>query len=828
MEVKKIDIDEVLSCLTLHEKIGLVTGLDSWHTFPVHRLGIPSLRISDGPNGVRGTKFFNSVPTSCIPTGTALASCWNPDLMFRLGKSMGQQARAKGAHMLMGPNINMTRSPLSGRSFETYGEDPFLSGILALAYCQGVHEEKIMVCPKHMVCNDKEDFRMTMNVDVSERALREIYLMPFMLTQKYADPEMYMTAYNKLNGVNCSENTKLMQGIVRNEWGFDGCFISDWFGTVSCADSINAGLNLEMPGPTIWRGKLLEMSLFHNTVSEDSLDNAVRGVLSLVNRASESGIPENAEEGMKDDPETTELARQAARESIVLMKNSCNVLPLKKDKKVLVIGEGAVKVNYACGGCTHVTPYREVLLLDSLKAHLGASNVDFCVGAPNRKLLPSFSVYAKSQVDSPIKFSVYDDPRNTADRKAISEEMVSEIDAILGDFDPKKLRDANQLYANFLVTVHFEESGYYKINLQVSGLARVYVDGMLQFVNDLEHKASGAFGLDAPEVSKDLYFDAGKDYLVEIDFESTVGKSSFITGYGCVACGIERAVDPVDSISEASLRAKDYDQVILITGLNKDWECEGVDRKTMDLPPHQDALVESVLKSNPNAVVVIESGTAVTLPWAERASSIVHSGYIGEELGNALFDVLFGFYNPSGKLPFTWPVKYADCSSALSFDVDKDYSLTYLDDVHMGYRYLEARQISPLFAFGHGLSYTSFKFHDLRVSVESSTITLAVDVRNLGKVAGDAVVQAYVDRQDNSLLAKSLKGFTKVHCGAGETVTATVTLDKKLACSFYNTHINRWTMEKGERQLFVGTSSDAIQLEGSFDIEETVNWISFE
>lgn len=766
MEFRKIDIESVLDQLTLHEKINLVSGRDSWHTYAVHRLGIPSLRISDGPNGVRGTKFFNSVATACIPTGTSLGCCWNSDLMYDLGKMMGEQCRAKGAHVLMGPNINIVRNPLCGRSFETLGEDPILSGLLALAYCQGVHDTNIMICPKHMVCNDKEDYRMTMNVLISERALREIYLMPFMLVQKYANPEMYMTAYNRLNGAHCSENAHLMKDIVRKEWGFEGCFVSDWYGTVSCADSINAGLDLEMPGPSIWRGKLLEMSIFHDTVTQKSLDDAVRGVLYLVNKAAESGIPEDAFEGLKDDDATTRIVLQAARESIVLMKNSNDILPLKKNKKVLVIGEAAKKANFASGGCTNVKPYRQISLYDSLVERFGDSNVTWCLGASNRKLLPSFSLFAKSKDVSPIQYCVYDDPRSVPDRKPITEEKVGEIDAMLGDFDPAKLRDIDQLYASFLVVITVPESGLYKVNLKVSGLARVYIDGKLKMVNDLEHKTSGAFGLDAPEILEEIHLEADREYLFEVDFKSTIGKSSFITGYGCVTCGIEKAISPEESIKEAATLAKQFDQVVVITGLNKDYECEGFDRKNMDLPPYQDKLIESVLASNPDTVVVIESGTPVTLPWLDKCSTLLHSGYIGEQLGNALADVLYGDYNPSARLSYTWPKRYEDSSSATSFTVDKRYSLTYLDDIYMGYRHMDYCKIEPLFAFGHGLSYTTFKFSDLKLEVNDTTVSVCLNVTNTGSTNGSTIVQIYVGQNGCSVPCpiKSMKGFKKVDC----------------------------------------------------------------
>lgn len=828
MEFKKIDIESVLDQLTLHEKISLVSGRDSWHTYAVHRLGIPSLRISDGPNGVRGTKFFNSVATACIPTGTSLGCCWNTDLMYDLGKMMGEQCRAKGAHVLMGPNINMVRNPLCGRSFETLGEDPILSGLLALAYCQGVHDTNIMICPKHMVCNDKEDYRMTMNVLISERALREIYLMPFMLVQKYANPEMYMTAYNRLNGSHCSENPHLMKDIVRKEWGFEGAFVSDWYGTVSCADSINAGLDLEMPGPSIWRGKLLEMSIFHDTVTQKSLDDAVRGVLYLVNKAAESGIPEDAYEGLKDDDATAKIVLQAARESIVLMKNSNDILPLKKKRKVLVIGEAAKKANFASGGCTNVKPYRQISLYDSLVERFGDSNVTWCLGASNRKLLPSFSLFATNKDPTPIQYCVYDDPRSLPDRKPITEEMVGEIDAMLGDFDPAKLRDIDQLYANFLVVITVPESGLYKVNLKVSGLARVYIDGKLKMVNDLEHKTSGAFGLDAPEILEEIHFEADREYLFEVDFESTIGKSSFITGYGCVTCGIEKAISPEESIKEAATLAKQFDQVVVITGLNKDYECEGFDRKNMDLPSYQDKLIESVLASNPDTVVVIESGTPVTLPWLDKCSTLLHSGYIGEQLGNALADVLYGDYNPSARLSYTWPKRYEDSSSATSFTVDKRYSLTYLDDIYMGYRHMDYCKIEPHFAFGHGLSYTTFKFSDLKLKVNDTTVSVCLNVTNTGSTNGSTIVQIYVGQNGCSVPCpiKSMKGFKKVDCRAGEVVSVKVDINKRISCSYYDTSLSQWTLEKGTYEVMVGSSSDLIELKSSFDIEKTTHWLS--
>lgn len=823
MEVKQIDIDDVISKLTVEEKAKLTSGRDFWHTHPVHRLGVPSLRFSDGPYGVRGTKFTDAVPTASIPSGTVLACSWNTELMYELGKMMGDQARAKGAHLLLGPTINMARSPLGGRSFESFGEDPILTGVLASALSQGIKDRKVMICPKHLACNDKEDSRMAMNVEISERALREIYMLPFMIVQKNNDPESYMTAYNKIRGKHGSENEYLMRDIVEKEWGFKGCFMSEWFGTVSTADSINAGLHLEMPGPPIWRGKLVENCVYHNTITEESLNEAVRGVLTLVNGAAKSGIPEDADEGQLHNKEIVALNRQAAREALVLMRNE-GILPLQK-KKVLVIGESAKKANYCAGGACTVNAYHPVSLYDSLVENLGESNVDWVIGAPNRRVLPSLGLYAKEKSKKPITYRTYDEPRSVRDRKILSELTVPEVNVMMFEFDPASIRPGHHLHATFLVTINVPESSKYRYNLKVAGSAQVLINGDVHATHVTDYVSGSDMGMNAPEIFKEVYLEAGKDYLFEVDFESTSGKDGLLAG--SLGCGIEKAVAPEDYIKEAADLAKKYDQVIVITGLNKDFETEGIDRSTMDMPPHQDLLVESVLDSNPNTVVIIESGTAVTLPWEKKAKAILHSGYLGEELGNAIFDVVFGEYNPSGKLTFTWPKRYEDNSAATSFELDKSLSLTYLDDIYMGYRHNDISKIDPLFAFGHGLSYTTFKFDNLKVSVADHTIDLSVDVKNTGDRDGSAVVQAYVSPKNSSVpqAVKSLKGFTKVFCKAGASVTAKVSMDKKLACSFYNTSIKQWTLEAGEYNVAVGSSSDKLEITETFEIEKCANWI---
>lgn len=822
-----IDIENVLSKLTLEEKIALTSGEDMWHTKAIPRLGVRSVRVTDGPNGVRGIKFFNNTPTACCPSGSALTQCWNKQLMYKVGKMNGQQCRAKGAVILMGPNINFFRSPVNGRSFETFGEDPMLSGILASQYCNGVQSEHVGICPKHLVCNEKERFRMTANNIVSERALREIYLLPFMLVQKYSNPAMYMTSYSKLNGTFCSENSHLLKDIMRKEWKFDGAFVSDWFGTMSNSDSMNAGLTLEMPGPTVWRGKLTQYSIFHNTTNEYVLDDLVRHNLKLVHVAERSGIPEHPVEGMKDDQETTNVLLQSAREAIVLLKNNHGFLPLSKKKKVLVIGQAAKVPTYASGGCTYVIPYRSVSLYEGLVSRLGNDNVHYELGAPNRTKLGSYALLAASGKPNPILYRVFDDPRSSKDREPISEEWAGSIEAILSDFDSSKLRNPRQLYAQFQVDVKVPETAKYTVHLQVSGLARIFLDDKLVAVNDKIHKTSAAFGLDAPEVYCEVELTANEVHRFEVEFESTLGRSSFINGYGYLLSGISKAIDVEQTIKEAATKAAEYEQVVVVTGLNKDFEVEGLDRKDMSMTPYQNELVEAVLHANSNAVVVIESGTPLELPWIDKCSTLVRSSYLGNELGNALSDVLIGDYNPSGKLTFTWPKRYQDHPTYLFNDVGANYELRYAEDIYAGYRYFDSKDIEPLFPFGYGLSYTKFEFSDLSVKKARDKLTVSVSVQNIGSVEGSEVVQVYVGFQSELVprATKQLKGFDKVSLRPNETKSVSIDLDVKYSCSFYNEMVNKWMVEKGVYKVLVGNSSRSTEfLEANFEVESTLLW----
>lgn len=726
----------------------------------------------------------------------------------------------------MGPVMNLARDPTAGRSYEAFSEDPTLSGILCSEYCAGVQETRIGICPKHMVCNDKEDYRMTLNVRVSERALREIYLKPFMLVSKNCDPAMFMTSYSRLNGQFCSENTHLLQEILRDEWNFKGAFVSDWYGCMSTVDSVKNGLSLEMPGPAVWRGQLIELALFHNQLKLSDVDSRVKEVLTAVKYAIHSGIPERAPEGMKDDDETTAAIRQSAREAMVLLKNKNHILPLSKDKKVLLIGQACAIPTYSSGGCTSAVPYRAISPFQGF-SDLFSNGVEYVLGAPNRRTLPSLATFSVDPSPKPIKYAVYNEPRDVKDRQPISIDFVDDIDAHFEDYVNPKLLDKERIFASFSLDIEVPETGVYEFRLKVSGKARLFVDGECIAINDEPHPNSSAFALDAPDSYFEHALSAHQMYKLEVDFASSPETTSFICKIGYLQCGMDKKADISTGIKEAAAKASQFEQVVLVTGYNKDFECEGMDMKNMDLPPYQAELVDAILDANPNTVVVIESGTAVNLPFLDKCNCLLHSSFMGNETGNALADVISGEYCPDGKLSFTWPKQYEDHSSFTFNSLDPDYNLDYGDGILVGYRWYDKRKIEPLFPFGYGLSYSKFELSNLSVSVRNDIVKITVDIKNVGSCSGKEVVQCYVSSESSAVekAVKELQGFSKVYVQPGETKVATITFHAKYACSFYDESTSSWLKEKGTYKVLVGTSSrDNKSLIGSFEVDESSNW----
>jgi beta-glucosidase len=363
-------IEELLSAMTLEEKVSMVAGSGMWHSTPVERLGIPALKMTDGPNGARGDNVSGAT-SACFPVGSALASTWNVDLIEEVGKALGQEAKTKGAQVLLGPTINIHRTPLGGRNFECYSEDPYLTSRLAVHFTQGVQSEKVSACLKHFVCNDSEFERHTISSEVEERPLREIYLAPFEAGVKEAGALSVMSSYNKVNGTYAASHKDLLTGVLKDEWGFEGFVVSDWGGSLETIGNANGGLDMEMPGPARIMGKKLVAAIKAGEVDEATIDDKVRRILRVLIWSGKMDAPEEPAEESVDRSEHRSLARQAASEAMVLLKNE-DVLPLvaSKIKKLAVIGPNAKKGQIQGGGSSGVTPHYQSHPLDALQSAL--------------------------------------------------------------------------------------------------------------------------------------------------------------------------------------------------------------------------------------------------------------------------------------------------------------------------------------------------------------------------------------------------------------------------------------------------------------------------
>jgi len=733
--------------------------------------------------------------------------------------------------VILGPTTNMQRSPLGGRGFESFSEDPVLAGNMTAATINGIQSTGVGATPKHYVCNDQEDQRMSVDSLVTERALREIYLKPFQIAQKDSTPMCFMTAYNQVNGTHVSECPRLIGDVLRKEWGFDGLVMSDWFGTYSAAESVKAGLDLEMPGPSYARGKLINRALGCGKLTEYDIDNCVRKVLQLVKKVLPLGIPENAPEHTVDSPETAALLRKISSNGLVLMKNDKTTLPFKKEKTTAVIGPNADIAAFSGGGSASLLPYYAITPLQGIKNQ--AKDVKYTLGAPGWKKLPLLSRMSKTKDGKPgLTMSVYLDPPSKKDRELIDTVHVSESNALLADYKNPKITSA-LWYATFTGYITPSRAAEYEFGLSVAGTATLSIDDKL-VVDNATHQTPGDsfFGTGTRDETATTHLEADKTYTVTIDFGtlptqtfSKPGATAF--GAGGVRIGCERVISHADELARAVELARSVDQVVLCAGLNSDWESEGYDRTTMDLPPGSDELIAAVCAANPNTAIVVQSGTPVTMPWFRDARSVVQAWYGGNETGNAIADVVFGDVNPSGKLPLTFPVRNEDNPAYLNYRSERNRVL-YGEDVYIGYRFYEKTKREVVAPFGHGLSYTTFELSGLGVCVDDGAdeVTVTVDVRNSGGRDGAQVVQVYVSQESPSIgrPVKELKGFTKVQVKKGTTVKAEVKMSKKYATSFWDEGRDAWVSEKGKYTVLVGDSSADTPLKEGFEVKKTMWW----
>ena len=734
-------IDTLLNALTLEEKVSLLAGASTWSTAAIERLGIPAIKVSDGPNGARGAGSLvgGSITSACFPVGIALASTWDPELIEKIGQALGEEAQAKGAQMLLAPTVNMHRSPLSGRNFECYSEDPYLTARIAVAYITGLQAQNVGATVKHFVCNDSEFERNTISSEVDERTLREIYLPPFQAAVQEAKTWGVMSAYNRINGIFASENAPTLLTILKQEWGFDGIVMSDWFGTKSTVGSINNGLDLEMPGPAIFRdGPQVREGLQKGTIKSEAVDEAARCVLRIVMRSGAFEHPAAQEEQAIDRPEHRTLIRATGAESMVLLKNEGNILPLHKEtlKTIAIIGPNAKTAQIMGGGSAEVNAHYAITPYAGIVSQVGESvALGYEIGCTNHKMLPRLdaSLLAGGDAKDTHKFTInyYNTPDLSGE--SVYQATTNAANQIwMGSIAPG-IETAN-FSARLTGTLMPQESGMHLFGITSVGLSRLLINGQ-EVLDNWTKQTQGDtfFGMGSNEVTAHFEMVVGQRYELTVEYSSqdTTMLRGFRLGY----------LPPVaeDAIQRAATLAARSDVALLFVGLNGDWEGESHDRPDIELVGQQVTLIEQVAAANPNTVVVLQSGSPIAMPWLDKVAGVIQAWYPGQECGNAIADVLFGTVNPSGKLSQTFPQRLEDNPAYINYPGEHG-RVRYGEGIFIGYRYYEKKQVAPLFPFGFGLSYTSFAYSNLHLNtqmmVPEEHVTLSVDVNEYREVRG--------------------------------------------------------------------------------------------
>ncbi|KAK7757897.1 hypothetical protein SLS62_000275 [Diatrype stigma] len=818
----RLDARAKLARLNLEEKVSLLTAADFWRTKAIPSKGIPAIKTSDGPNGARGGIFVGGTKAALFPCGISLAATWNKNLLYQVGEHLAAEVKARSADVLLAPTVCMHRHPLGGRNFESFSEDPLLTGKLAAQYIQGIQSRGVAATIKHFVANEQETHRLTIDSLVMERPLRELYLRPFEIAVREANPWAIMSSYNLINGVHADMNGHTLKHILREEWGYDGTVMSDWGGVNSIVESIKAGCDIEFPYSTKWRFEKVLKAVETGELTEADIESAAENVLTLVQRT--KGDDMSLEEAEREDnrEETRALIRQAGTEGLTLLKNEGQVLPINpRTAKVAVIGPNANRAIAGGGGSASLNPYYNTLPLDSIRA-ASQQEVIYAQGCHIHKWLPVASPFCTDRSGKPgVTLEWFRGDK--FEGEVVVTQRRTNTDLFLWDSAPlAQLGPEWSAVATTYLTP--TATGTHTVSFMSVGPGKLYVDGKL------------ALDLWDWTEEGEAMFDGSVDYLVEVEMQARkpvelrvemtnelrpLAKQkqfNMTHKYGGCRIGFKEE-DQVDYLQEAVDAATEADVAVVIVGLDAEWESEGYDRKTMDLPKDgsQDRLIEAVVQANPRTVVVNQSGSPVTMPWADRVPAIIQAWYQGQEAGNALADVLFGLQNPSGKLPTTFPRRIEDTPAWNNWP-GENLRVLYGEGLYIGYRHYDRSKIAPLFPFGHGLSYTTFEYGRPSLSrrslgASSDPIHLVFAVSNVGSVVGSETVQVYV-RDERSRLPrpeKELVAFEKVVAlEPGETRHVTIPLDK-YAVGYYDESIPAWIAEEGTFRVLIGASAADIR-----------------
>ena len=801
-------VSGLLSELTLREKISLLSGGDFWHTRAVERLGIPAIRMTDGPHGVT-VSGDQSGPATCFPTAVGMAATWNRKLIERVGTVLGREARARGNQVLLGPSVDLHRSPLNGRNYESYSEDPYLAGRLAAAYVRGVQSQGVGACIKHCTANNQQTEQSRTSSEVTERPLRELYLKPWQLALREAEPWAIMTSYNLLNGEYTSANRHLLTDLLKGELCFGGFVVSDWRG-VHGREAAVAGLDLEMPGP----GKHLTEErlaplLASGELTEADIDDKARRLLTAVLKAT-APVPSGADPaGGLDTPWHRALAREVAAESMVLLKNDGGLLPLDTGsiKTLAVIGPNACEARLGGGGSSSTTPFYAVGPMEGLLERCGDQvDIIYAEGCSFRGEMPAVQAAHLGASDGArpgLSASYFDNPDLSGD--PVLQRLDAQVDFSWGWSSPGGQTPKDGYSARWTGQLTAPTSGTHRLGLTwEDGGVRLYLDEELlidEWPGGREGDGQPNFEARYARRSRavDVEMTGGERRPLRLEYAKVGNRAALRLEWREPG-----AEDPIDRARKTAAAA---DVAIVFAGLSNLYEGGNNDRKDIALPAGQDQLISAVVEANPQTIVVLVNGSPVAMdPWLGDVPAIVEAWYPGQEGGHAIAAALFGDTNPSGRLPDTFPSRLEDNPSFGNYPGEGG-EVHYEEGVYVGYRHYDRSGVEPLFPFGHGLSYTRFEYADLTVSpgevTEDGEVSVSVNVTNCGTREGMEVVQVYAaaPEGDEPRPHRELVGFDKTQLEPGQTRKVTVAV--RVADLAWYDETKGWVVEPGDYEVAV-------------------------
>jgi len=795
-------VDDLFGRLTPEEKLVLLGGT-GFTTQPIPRLGVPPMMMADAGQGVRGGARGMGGPATAFPAGVVMASTWDTNLLHRIGRAIGEEARNKGtgAQIILGPAVNIHRSPQGGRNGEYMSEDPYLAARLAVAYIRGVQSGGVAACIKHFACNNQENGRMTVSAKVDERTLREIYLPAFEAGVEEGGVWSVMSSYNEVNGIHSSANVHLLKDILKNEWGFDGLVMSDWGGVHETA-AVQAGNDLEMPTGECMSVPKLQVALAAGRVTQAAVDDSVRRILRTILRVGLMDGPISRDASRVNSVEHKQLAYTVAAEGIVLLKNDGGLLPLdrRQVKSIAVIGDAAKKMQIDALGSPSVRPLHSVQIWDGITNSAGGGIDVQYVAAEADDLAPVPAGDAQGFRAEYFKNQELKGPPavvRTEDRIDL-EPAASPAPGI--PHDNFSVRWTGKLVA--------PASGEYIFAFTGDDGFRVFLDGKRLLDHWVNGRATTLRGQATLVTGRtyDLrveFFQAGGDYLARFAWHTPE--------------------KPLYADAIAAAKASDVAVVCVST---RRQEGEETDRPSLALPDGQDGLIRAVVGANPRTIVVLNNGTPVLMrDWLGRVPALIEAWLPGQEGGAALAAILFGDVNPSGKLPDTLGGRredYPDYGNYPGTGGEVDYA----EGVYVGYRHFDRADIQPLFPFGYGLSYTTFAYNNLKLSstevAPDGSVTTSVEVRNTGPRAGEEVAELYV-RELNPEIdrpVRELKGFAKVALQPGETKTVSFTLTPR-ELAYFDVAGHQWKADAGRYVIEVGSSSRDIRQQAALKLAAT-------